>query len=76
MSAMKLAPLDEPKGPCDYATHNMFAVTWDGKLAACCYDIEGRTGLSVDDALENGFAFQEISLCATCRLGRGDIAWL
>lgn len=76
MSKFELKPLAEPNGRCDYDTHNMFAVTWDGRLASCCYDSEGRVGLSVDDVLENGFVFREISLCATCRLGRGDASWL
>ena len=76
MSRFKLPPRDIPKQPCDYNTHNMFAVTWDGKVAACCYDIEGQVGLSVDDVLANGFVFREISLCATCRLGVGDVNWL
>jgi hypothetical protein len=62
--------------PCDYQSHNMFAVTWEGMLAACCYDIEGGVSLSVDDVLRDGFSFREIPLCATCRLGRGDAAWL
>lgn len=76
MSRFKLPPLDEPNNPCDYETHNMFAVTWDGRLASCCYDIEGRVGLSVDDVLQEGFVFHEVSLCATCRLGRGDASRL
>jgi Radical SAM superfamily len=77
LSRFKLAPLDEPPaGRCDYDIHNMFAVTWDGRIAACCYDIEGRVGQSIDDVLKNGFVFQEISLCSTCRLGRGDASWL
>jgi len=62
--------------PCDYEIHNMFAITWDGKLAACCYDIEGRVLLSIDDVLSGGFIFRQISLCAGCRLGRGDVDWL
>jgi Radical SAM superfamily len=65
-----------PETPCDYQTHNMFAVTWDGMLAACCYDIEGNRALSVDDVLENGFEFRPISLCSGCALGRGDAGWL
>ncbi len=65
-----------PSSPCDYDTHNMFAVTWDGRIAACCYDIEARTSLTIDDVLRDGFSFREISLCAGCRLGRGDVDWL
>jgi len=76
MSRFSLPPRPIPDQPCDYNTHNMFAVTWDGRVASCCYDIEGRSGLSIDDVLKNGFAFREISLCATCRLGRGDASWL
>ncbi len=76
MSGFKLPPPDEPIARCDYEINNMFAVTWEGKLASCCYDIEGRVGLTVDDVLDNGFVFREISLCATCRLGRGDANWL
>lgn len=72
----QVAELQVPERPCDYATHDMFAVTWDGRIAACCYDIEARTGMTVDDVLANGFAFREISLCAKCRLGRGDAAWI
>lgn len=76
MSRFKLPPLPEPEVDCDYNTHDMFAVTWDGRIAACCYDSEGRVGLTVDDVLDNGFTFREISLCKTCRLGRGDASWL
>jgi hypothetical protein len=76
MSRLKLPELEKPSRPCDYDLHNMFAVTWDGHLAACCYDIEGRVGWTVDDVLANGFTFREISLCANCRLGRGDVAWI
>src|SRR5208282_2256790 len=76
MTRFKLKPLEYPGIPCDYNTNSMFAVTWDGRLASCCYDSEGRVGLSVDDVLEKGFAFREVSICATCRLGRGDASWL
>jgi hypothetical protein len=62
--------------PCDYELHNMFAVLWDGMIAACCYDSEGLVGLSVDDVLERGFEFREVDLCRNCSLGRGDVAWL
>jgi hypothetical protein len=62
--------------PCDYETQNMFAVTWDGKLAACCYDVEGLRIVTVDDVLENGFTFRPIPLCGSCVLGRGDADWL
>jgi organic radical activating enzyme len=62
--------------PCDYQRDNMFAVTWDGRIAACCYDIEGQPGLTVDDVLANGFGFRDVPLCATCNLGRGDADWL
>jgi hypothetical protein len=65
-----------PVVPCDYQANNMFAVTWNGMLAACCYDIEGRVSVSVDDVLRCGFSFQSISLCSRCRLGRGDANWL
>jgi hypothetical protein len=76
MKRFKLISSEKPMTPCDYATNNMFAVTWDGRLAACCYDSEGRVGLSVDDVLEDGFEFREIVLCSNCRLGRGDASWL
>jgi Radical SAM superfamily len=63
-----------PKAPCDYETHNMFAIRWDGVLTACCYDIEGRSdGLSVHDVLQQGFVFEPTSLCSGCPLGRGDV---
>ena len=76
MSRFKLPLRPIPDQPCDYNTHNMFAVTWDGRVAACCYDIEGQVRLSIDDVLKSGFVFREVSLCATCRLGRGDVSWL
>lgn len=75
----KFKVLDNPAicdEPCDYEMHNMFAVTWDGKVAACCYDIEGSVALSIDDILDNGFQFRDIPLCSGCRLGRGDVNWL
>lgn len=62
--------------PCDYQVHNMFAVTWEGMLAACCYDIEGGVSLTIDDVLGGGYKFRQISLCSKCRLGRGDAQWL
>ena len=65
-----------PDKPCDYQIHNMFAITWDGMLAACCYDIEGGVSLSIDDVLDSGFKFRSIRLCPSCRLGRGDVNWL
>jgi len=76
MSRFSLDPLDVPLDKCDYNKHNMFAVTWDGRIAACCYDIEGRVGQSIDDVLRDGYLFRGISLCGTCRLGRGDADWL
>ncbi|HVC54793.1 MAG TPA: radical SAM protein [Stellaceae bacterium] len=76
MSRFKLDNREIPKTRCDYASNNMFVVTWDGRLAACCYDSEGRVGLSIDDVLRDGFRFREISLCPACRLGRGDANWL
>jgi hypothetical protein len=76
MSRFKLPPRLIPDQPCDYNAHNMFAVTWDGRVASCCYDIEAGAGVSVDEVLQNGFVFREISLCASCRLGRGDASWL
>ncbi|MCP9889420.1 radical SAM protein [Cyanobium sp. ATX 6A2] len=65
-----------PQQPCDYEKEHMFAITWDGRIAACCYDIEAQTGLSIDDVIANGYLFEPISLCATCTLGRGDSSWL
>jgi hypothetical protein len=66
------APPDEP---CDYARHAMFAITWEGRIANCCYDIEG-SARTVDDVLRDGFAFEPIGLCAGCTLGRGDLEML
>lgn len=68
--------LNIPLEPCDYETQKMFAVTWDGKLAACCYDIEGRTPYSIDDALDGKFTFQKVPMCPVCTLGRGDASML
>jgi len=62
--------------PCDYETENMFAVSWDGRIAACCYDIEAVTGFTVDDVLASGFRFERIGLCSGCTLGRGDVSCL
>jgi len=69
------APDPSPQ-PCDYENDDMFAVTWDGRIAACCYDIEARTGLTVDDVLRDGFRFNPVSLCSSCTLGRGDAEWI
>lgn len=76
MEKFKLVDRPIPESPCDYEIHDMFAITWDGKLAACCYDIEGSVSLSIDDVLNAGFKFRRISLCSNCRLGRGDVDWL
>lgn len=62
--------------PCDYELNNMFAITWDGRIAACCYDIEARTGSTIDDVVSNGYVFKQISLCKSCSLGRGDSNWI
>ena len=62
--------------PCDYEAHNMFAIAWNGKIAACCYDVEARAGLDVFDVLQYGFRFRKISICKTCCLGRGDASWI
>lgn len=75
MTRFGLAVAEAPRQACDYARHDMFAVTWEGRIAACCYDIEGGS-LTVDDVLRDGFAFREIALCAGCRLGRGDLEML
>lgn len=61
---------------CDYETHNMFAIGWDGSIASCCYDVECSTGLSVDDVLRDGFSFKPIGLCKKCNLGVGDSDWI
>ena len=76
MTKFNPVSLPLPGKPCDYQTDNMFAVTWDGRIAACCYDIEGSASLTVSDVLEHDFTFKPISLCARCRLGRGDVSWL
>ncbi len=76
MSGFEIKEFDEPNAPCDYEKNNMFAITWDGKIAACCYDIEGQVGLTIDDVLKKGFHFHGISLCKKCRLGRGDVSWI
>ena len=77
ISRKKRAPKPQPPTkPCDYQTHDMFAVTWDGRIAACCYDSEGLVELTVDDILANGFEFRPVSLCSECTLGRGDVEWL
>ena len=62
--------------PCDYETHDMFAITWDGRIAACCYDSEAGVSLTVDDVLADGFTFRRIGLCERCGLGRGDVKML
>jgi len=69
-------PASPPKEDCDYKLDHMFAVTWDGRIAACCYDIEGQTGLRVEDIISNGYVYIPIKLCASCTLGRGDSQWL
>ena len=58
-----------PLNACDYEVHDMFAVTWDGRIAACCYDIEARVGLTVDDILENGFSFRRFPCVETAGWG-------
>jgi hypothetical protein len=75
MSQFDLDDLDVPIEPCDYERHNMFAVTWEGRTTACCYDIEGSSR-SIDDVLSYGFGFRPITLCSSCRLGRGDLDML
>jgi len=69
-------PAAPPQQACDYELEHMFAITWDGRIAACCYDIEAQTGLSIDDVISNGFVFSPIRLCSECTLGRGDSSWL
>jgi hypothetical protein len=75
MSRFELDVPEEPVDRCDYSKHNMIAVTWDGRVAACCYDIEAGS-ITIEQVLEKGFSFREISLCATCKLGRGDLSML
>ena len=75
MSRFGLTVPEMPVERCDYAKHNMFAVTWDGRVAACCYDSEAGS-ITIDDVLKSGFTFREISLCTRCRLGRGDLSQL
>ena len=58
--------------PCAFETGNAFCIKWDGRLAACCYDIEGMLPLTIDDVLAEGFKFQTISLCSRCNLWIGD----
>lgn len=75
MSRFEIETPAAPVARCDYAVHNMFAVTWDGRVAACCYDSEAGS-TSIDDVLKNGFSFSEIPQCGSCRLGRGDLGQL
>lgn len=75
----KLAPCGVPPAsmkPCDYESQDMFAVRWDGGLAACCYDIEGGHPGDIAQVLEKGFEFRRIPLCSGCTLGRGDGEWI
>jgi hypothetical protein len=65
-----------PQQACDYELDHMFAITWDGRIAACCYDIEAQTGLTIDDVIGNGYVFKPVQLCSACTLGRGDSSWL
>jgi hypothetical protein len=69
-------PIAPPRRACDYELQPMFAITWDGRIAACCYDIEAQTGLSVDNVIADGYAFKAVALCSNCTLGRGDSSWL
>ena len=69
-------PSAPPQHACDYELEHIFAITWDGRIAACCYDIEAQTGLSVDDVIANGYFFSPVKLCAGCTLGREDSSWL
>lgn len=69
-------PSAPPAGACDYELEHMFAVTWDGRIAACCYDIEAQTSLSIDYVIANGYVYSPVKLCAGCTLGRGDSSWL
>ena len=70
------APPLPPQQACDYELDHMFAITWDGRIAACCYDIEAQTGLTIDDVIGNGYVFKPVQLCSACTLGRGDSSWL
>lgn len=77
LSAWKVSQASPPPTKaCDYELEHMFAITWDGRIAACCYDIEAQTTLSIDDVTADGYAFSPVKLCTTCTLGRGDSSWI
>jgi hypothetical protein len=64
----------EGPGPCLFQRQEAAVVLWDGRISACCIDVEGQGALgTVDDYLANpgSYAFRPIGLCRGCTLMRG-----
>lgn len=64
----------EGPGPCLFQRQEAAVVLWDGRISACCIDVEGRGALgTVDDYLADpaSYEFRPIDLCQGCTLMRG-----
>lgn len=61
--------------PCIFEKENMFVVLWDGRVNACCIDVNGcDSRYTIDDLLKENsrYKFMKISTCSKCDLMRGD----
>jgi len=60
--------------PCIFERQNAFVILWNGDIAACCIDYEGKSVEHNIDDLLNGFPYKykEFSLCGKCDLMRGE----
>jgi hypothetical protein len=74
--AGQTGPAEAPPGrPCIFERMPAFVVLWDGRISACCLDVEGqRMDLNVRSLLASGsYQYQPIPLCATCGSMRGQV---
>jgi hypothetical protein len=54
--------------PCIFERDKAMVILWDGRVSACCLDVEGqRQGLHIDHLLAGTeFRFERIPLCGSC----------
>lgn len=68
--ALEGVSVDCPPVPeiCIFERENAFVVLWDGRIASCCIDVEGRgTDLTVDDLIaRQTYRFHGNPLCDGC----------
>ena len=59
--------------PCIFERENAFVVLWNGDIATCCLDSNGKSiRMNIDHLLYEDYTFKKYSLCSSCDLMRGS----